>query len=38
VPILPDDTLDSLTERVHQTEHELLVSTLSTLCRQEALR
>ena len=38
VPILPDDTLDSLTARVHRTEHELLVNTLSSLCRQEALQ
>ena len=38
VPILPDDTLDSLTARVHHTEHELLVDTLSSLCREEALR
>ena len=38
VPILPDDTLDSLTARVHCTEHELLVTTLSGLCRQEAFR
>ena len=38
VPILPDDTLDSLTARVHHTEHELLVDTLSGLCREEALR
>jgi formyltetrahydrofolate-dependent phosphoribosylglycinamide formyltransferase len=32
VPILPDDTLDSLAERMHQVEHELLVSTLARLC------
>jgi phosphoribosylglycinamide formyltransferase-1 len=38
VPILPDDTLESLTARVHHTEHELLVDTLSSLCREEALR
>jgi formyltetrahydrofolate-dependent phosphoribosylglycinamide formyltransferase len=38
VPILPDDTLDSLTARVHRTEHELLVNTLSGLCRMEALQ
>src|SRR4051812_21417616 len=28
VPILPDDTLESLTERVHRAEHDLLVSAL----------
>lgn len=31
VPIHPNDTLDELTERVHRTEHELLVVTLATL-------
>ncbi len=31
VSILPDDTLDSLTARVHQAEHELLVATLADL-------
>jgi formyltetrahydrofolate-dependent phosphoribosylglycinamide formyltransferase len=36
VPILPDDTLDTLTARVHTTEHRLLVSTLADLCRLEA--
>jgi phosphoribosylglycinamide formyltransferase-1 len=35
VPIHPDDTLESLTARIHRVEHELLVSTLATLCRQE---
>src|SRR5262245_51077798 len=35
VPIHPDDTLDSLTARVHAAEHELLIATLSPLCRQE---
>jgi formyltetrahydrofolate-dependent phosphoribosylglycinamide formyltransferase len=35
VPIHPDDTLESLTARVHRAEHELLVTTLATLCRQE---
>ena len=35
VPILPDDTLESLTARVHRAEHELLVATLTPLCRQE---
>lgn len=38
VPIRPDDTLDALTERIHRTEHQLLVDTLAQLCRQEALR
>jgi len=32
VPIQPDDTLESLTARVHATEHRLLVSTLADLC------
>ncbi|MGI9052869.1 MAG: phosphoribosylglycinamide formyltransferase [Ilumatobacteraceae bacterium] len=36
VPIRPDDTLESLTERIHRTEHQVLVATLSDLCRQEA--
>jgi phosphoribosylglycinamide formyltransferase 1 len=35
IPIQPDDSLESLTARVHRAEHELLVSTLATLCRQE---
>ena len=35
VPIRPDDTLETLTARVHDAEHELLVDTLATLCRQE---
>ena len=35
VPILPDDSLEALTARVHRAEHELLVSTLTTLCGQE---
>ena len=35
VPIQPDDTLESLTARIHATEHRLLVSTLADLCRQE---
>ena len=34
VPIRPDDTLDSLAERVHAVEHRLLVDTIATLCRQ----
>ncbi|MET0144156.1 MAG: phosphoribosylglycinamide formyltransferase [Ilumatobacteraceae bacterium] len=32
VPIRPDDSLETLTARVHATEHELLVGTLTTLC------
>jgi phosphoribosylglycinamide formyltransferase 1 len=32
VPIHPADNLASLTERVHATEHRLLVETLATLC------
>jgi phosphoribosylglycinamide formyltransferase-1 len=32
VPIQPDDTLESLTARVHATEHRLLVSSLADLC------
>ena len=35
VPIRPDDTLESLTGRVHTAEHELLITTLAPLCRQE---
>jgi phosphoribosylglycinamide formyltransferase-1 len=35
VPIRPDDTLDTLAARIHDVEHELLVDTLATLCRQE---
>jgi phosphoribosylglycinamide formyltransferase 1 len=34
VPILPDDTLESLAVRVHAAEHRLLVSTLRSLCEQ----
>jgi formyltetrahydrofolate-dependent phosphoribosylglycinamide formyltransferase len=36
VPILPDDSLETLTARVHATEHHLLVSALADLCRLEA--
>jgi len=36
VPIRPDDTLESLTERIHRTEHQVLVAALFDLCRQEA--
>jgi formyltetrahydrofolate-dependent phosphoribosylglycinamide formyltransferase len=32
VPILADDTVDTLAERVHHTEHRVLVDTLRTLC------
>lgn len=32
VPIRPDDTLDTLTARVHAVEHRLLVDTLARLC------
>ena len=35
VSILPDDTLESLTARMHRAEHELLVTALAPLCRQE---
>ena len=35
VPIHPDDTLETLSTRVHRAEHRLLVDTLATLCRQE---
>lgn len=31
--VLPDDTLDTLTARVHGVEHRLLVDALSELCR-----
>jgi phosphoribosylglycinamide formyltransferase-1 len=32
VPILPDDTLESLAARVHAVEHRLLVDTIRSLC------
>ncbi len=32
VPILPDDTLDTLEARVYAVEHRLLVDTIRTLC------
>jgi formyltetrahydrofolate-dependent phosphoribosylglycinamide formyltransferase len=35
VSIRPDDTLESLTGRMHAAEHELLIATLAPLCRQE---
>ena len=34
VPIRPDDTFESFTERVHAVEHRLLVDAIDTLCRQ----
>lgn len=34
VPILPDDTLETLEDRVHSVEHRLLVDTIRTLCNQ----
>ncbi len=34
VPILPDDTLESLEARVHAVEHRLLVDTIRNLCGQ----
>jgi phosphoribosylglycinamide formyltransferase 1 len=34
VEIRPDDTLETLTARVHATEHRLLVESLHDLCRQ----
>ena len=38
VPILPDDTLESLEERIHAVEHRILVDTIRTLCHQLADR
>jgi phosphoribosylglycinamide formyltransferase 1 len=35
IQIRPDDTLETLTDRVHATEHRLLVSTLRTLCETD---
>jgi formyltetrahydrofolate-dependent phosphoribosylglycinamide formyltransferase len=32
VPVHPDDTLESFTARVHETEHRLLVDALGRLC------
>lgn len=34
VPIELDDTLDTLTERIHTTEHRVLVDTILSLCEQ----
>ncbi len=36
VPILPDDTLDVLEERIHAVEHRLLVATIRQLCEQRS--
>jgi phosphoribosylglycinamide formyltransferase-1 len=36
VEIRPDDTLDTLSARIHATEHRLLVATLRTLCSADA--
>lgn len=40
VPIYPEETIDELTARVHQTEHELLIETLASLTQptKEAFR
>lgn len=35
VPIYPEDTLESLTERIHSVEHRLLVETLARLAQEE---
>jgi phosphoribosylglycinamide formyltransferase-1 len=32
IPILADDTLETLEPRIHQTEHRLLIRTLKSLC------
>jgi phosphoribosylglycinamide formyltransferase 1 len=34
VPVHPDDTLDTLTERVHIAEHRLLIDVLADLCHE----
>jgi phosphoribosylglycinamide formyltransferase-1 len=36
VPITPHDTVDTLTDRVHLAEHQLLVTTLARLCSTPA--
>lgn len=36
VPIRPDDTLERLEERIHATEHRLLVDSIRTLCHRIA--
>ena len=38
VPILPDDTLESLESRIHAVEHRVLVDTIRTLCHQRTDR
>lgn len=38
VPIRPDDTINSLSARIHAAEHELLVRTLAARCAKEAVR
>ncbi|SRR5581483_378588 len=38
IPIHPDDTLEFLEARVHQTEHQLLVHTLKSLLQTKATR
>ncbi|RME61107.1 MAG: phosphoribosylglycinamide formyltransferase, partial [Caldilineae bacterium] len=38
VPILPDDTLDTLAARMHAVEHDLLVQTLQGLVEKETRR
>jgi formyltetrahydrofolate-dependent phosphoribosylglycinamide formyltransferase len=34
VPIRPDDTLETFAQRIHDTEHRVLVDTIRTLCEQ----
>jgi len=36
VPITPHDTVDTLTDRVHLAEHQLLVTTLARVCSTSA--
>lgn len=36
VPIYPDDTLETLENRIHQTEHKLLVAALYKLLKQDS--
>lgn len=38
VPIHPSDTLEALEERVHRTEHQLLVDTVGSLCSRSPAR
>lgn len=35
VPLYPHDTLESLEQRIHSLEHQLLVSSLKSLCEKE---